>query len=80
GQYSPVPVEKQVVAIYAGTRGYLDNFPTSSVKKYEKELLEYIENQEPSIFENIKTKKDLDEETENKLKAVLEKFNTIFKP
>jgi len=80
GQYTPVPVEKQVVAIYAGTRGYLDNFPTSSVKKYEKELLEYIENQEPSIFENIKTKKDLDEETENKLKAVLEKFNTIFKP
>jgi F-type H+-transporting ATPase subunit alpha len=80
GQYTPVPVEKQVVAIYAGTRGYLDNFPTSSVKKYEKELLEYIENQEPSIFENIKTKKDLDEETENKIKAVLEKFNTIFKP
>lgn len=80
GQYAPVPVEKQVVIIYAGTRGYIDEIPTASVKKYEKELLEYVENQAPDIFENIKTQKDISEETENKLKEILQKFNSIFKP
>ncbi len=80
GQYAPVPVEKQVVAIYAGTKGYIDEIPTPAIKKYEKELLEYVENQAPEIFENIKTQKDISEETENKLKEVIEKFNSIFKP
>ncbi len=80
GQYAPVPVEKQVVAIYAGTKGYIDEIPTFAIKKYEKELLDYIENHAPEIFENIKTQKDISEETENKLKEIIQKFNSIFKP
>ena len=65
--YSPLPVEKQVVIIYAGTRGYLDDISPKSIRKFEDELYPFIETKYPQIFENIRTKKKLDEETEEQL-------------
>jgi len=76
--YSPLPVEKQVVIIYAGTRGYLDDIDVKLVRKFEEELYPFIETKYPQIFENIRTNKKLDEETENLLKKALEEFKVSF--
>jgi F-type H+-transporting ATPase subunit alpha len=74
----PLPVEKQVVIIYAGTRGYLDDIPVKSVRKFEEELYPFIEAKYPQIFENIRSKKQIDSETEELLKKALEEFKTQF--
>jgi len=76
--YSPLPVEKQVVIIYAGTRGYLDDIDPKSIRKFEDELYPFIETKYPQIFESIRTKKKLDEETEEVLKKALEDFKAGF--
>jgi F-type H+-transporting ATPase subunit alpha len=76
--YSPLPVEKQVVIIYAGTRGYLDDINPKSIRKFEDELYPFIETKYPQIFESIRTKKKLDDETEAQLKKALEEFKAGF--
>jgi len=78
--HQPLPVEKQVVIIYAGTRGYLDDIPVKAVRKFEEELYTFIETRYPEIFENIRTKKQLDEETEELLKKAIEEFKAQFNP
>ena len=76
--YSPLPVEKQVVIIYAGTRGYLDDVNPKSIRKLEDELYPFIETKYPQIFESIRTKKKLDDEIEAQLKKALEEFKAGF--
>ena len=76
----PLPVEKQVVIIYAGTRGYLDDIPVKAIRKFEDELYPFIETKYPQIFENIRTKKQIDAETEELLKKALEEFKAQFNP
>ena len=78
--HQPLPVEKQVVIIYAGTRGYLDDIPVKAVRKFEEELYPFIETKYPQIFENIRTKQKIDEETEELLKKALEEFKAQFNP
>lgn len=77
-QYKPMNVMEQVISLYAGTRGYMDEVPVSAVRKYEDELQEFIANAKPEILEGIKTKGALDDEIEGKLKAALEEFNKGF--
>lgn len=79
GQYSPVPVEKQVVSIYLGTRGYMDSIAVHDIKRFEKEILEFIEVKFKQIFENIKREKDLSKETEELIKKAAEEFLPTFK-
>ena len=79
GQYSPVPVEKQVVSIYLGTRGYMDSIAVHDIKRFEKEILEFIEVKYKQIFENIKKEKDLSKETEELIKKAAEEFLPTFK-
>jgi len=78
--HQPLPVEKQVVIIYAGTRGYLDDIPVKAVRRFEEELYPFIETKYPQIFENIRTKQKIDEETEELLKKALEEFKAQFNP
>ncbi len=78
--HQPLPVEKEVVIIYAGVKGYLDDIPVKAVRKFEEELYPFIETKYPQIFENIRTKKQLDEETEALLKKALEEFKAQFNP
>ncbi|MBW1823468.1 MAG: F0F1 ATP synthase subunit alpha, partial [Deltaproteobacteria bacterium] len=59
-QYKPLSVEKQIMIIYAGNNGYLDDFPESSLKKYEEELYPFIEEKFPEIERELKEKKELD--------------------
>jgi F-type H+-transporting ATPase subunit alpha len=78
GQYAPVAVEKQVVIIYAGTRGYIDKIAVPRLAAYEQGLYDFIQKKHPAIYENIKKKKALDEETEKLLKQALEEFGKSF--
>ncbi len=79
GQYSPAPVERQVVSIYLGTNGYLDSIPVSDVKRFEKDILEFIEVKHNSIYENIKKEKDISDQTKNEIKKAADEFLNVFK-
>ncbi len=78
-QYVPVPVEKQVVAIYIGTRGHLDNVKLSDVKRFEGEFLEYVKAKYNEIFEGIKKSKVLSKETEELIVKAVKEFSAGFK-
>jgi F-type H+-transporting ATPase subunit alpha len=76
-QYQPWPVEEQVVAIFAGINGYLDDIPTAQVSRFQDELREYLAT-EGSLIEEIRDEKDLSDELQEKLKAEIEKFKGNF--
>ena len=78
--YNPIPVEKQIVLIYAGTHGYLDDIPVESVRKFEKELYAFLDNERPDVLKEISEKKKLDEELERKIKEALDAFKQKFVP
>lgn len=78
-QYSPVAMEKQVVALYAVNNGYMDDVEVERVGEFEKALYEYMETQGKEVLSDIATKKELTEEVEAKLKASLEKFKQGWK-
>ena len=75
----PMPVEKQIVTIFAGTRGFLDEFPVSRVRQFEAEMLKYVEARQPEIFSEIREKKVLSAELQQKLQDVLKEFAAEFK-
>jgi F-type H+-transporting ATPase subunit alpha len=76
-QYAPWPVEEQVVAIYAGVNGYLDDIPTAQVPRFHDELREHLRT-EGSVYAEIKDKKDLPDELAKRIDAELEKFKRGF--
>jgi len=78
GQYSPMPVEEQVVVIYAATQGYLDDLDLKLVSQFEKGFLNYLRNEEPDILEEIRTTRDLSAQLEEKLKAAIKTFKERF--
>jgi F-type H+/Na+-transporting ATPase subunit alpha len=78
GQYVPQPVEKQVVIIYAATKGYVDSVEVSKLGAYEAGLYAFIESKYPNIFETIRTKKVLDKDSEATLKSALTEFGKGF--
>jgi len=80
GPYSPIPVEKQVIAIYAGTNGYLDDIPVSSVRKFEMELYGFLDANFKDLLDELRTKKAIDDSVKAKLKTALDKFKASFIP
>ncbi|RKD21976.1 ATP synthase F1 subcomplex alpha subunit [Caminicella sporogenes DSM 14501] len=78
-QYTPMRVEDQVMIIYAAVNRYLREIEVEDIKKYEAEFLEFMRNNHPEIGKTIKETGNLEEDTENKLKAAIEEFNKIFK-
>ena len=78
-QYKPMPVEKQVIIIYAATKKYLLDVDVANIKRFEEELLEEIDTKYPEIPETIRTTKVLDEATEKKLIDAIVKFKEQFK-
>ena len=77
-QFSPVPVEEQVVAIFAGVRGYLDAVEVGRIGAFERQLLTEVRTREPGILEAIRTDRELKPETEKKLVAFLDSFAKTF--
>ena len=76
--YQPIPVERQVVAIFAGANGFLDDLPASSVTKFETELYPFMEAKYSNIFDAIRESKKIDADTETDLKKALDDFKTSF--
>jgi len=76
--YQPIPVERQVVIIFAGANGYLDDIPASSVTKFEAELYPFMEAKYSNIFDSIRESKKVDSETEADLRKALDDFKTSF--
>ena len=76
---SPVPVEKQVVIIYAVINGYLDGVKVEDVARYEKELYAYLDVKGLALLETIRTKKALDDESTATMKELLEGFKNEFR-
>ncbi|MBI5473915.1 MAG: F0F1 ATP synthase subunit alpha [Ignavibacteriae bacterium] len=79
GQYVPMPVELQVVSVFAGTNGFLDEIPIEHVQRYEKELLEVMQMKHAELLATIASKKDLTDDITAKLKTILQEFTNSFK-
>jgi F-type H+/Na+-transporting ATPase subunit alpha len=79
GQYEPLSVERQILIIYAGTNGFVDELPLTALKKYEQELYSFIESKQPDIFADILKKRELDNDLRAKMNKALEEFKGAFK-
>jgi F-type H+-transporting ATPase subunit alpha len=77
-QFSPFPVEEQVVSIFAGTRGYLDTIAVKDVVRFERDMLSSIRAKNADILDAIRTDKELKKDTETKLAAAIEQFLKVF--
>jgi F-type H+-transporting ATPase subunit alpha len=78
-QYKPMPVENQVIMIYAATKRYLLDIPVEDVLRFEGELIEFVETKYPEILSTIRETKAMDEETEKKLIQAIEECKKSFK-
>src|SRR6184192_4217797 len=86
GQYVPMPVEKQIVQIYAGTQKdksgvvWIRNIEVSDVQRYMQELLDFMETRHPQALKLLREKKDLTDDVRTALDQALEEFKSVFKP
>jgi len=79
GQYEPLPVEKQILIIFAGTNGFVDDLPLDALKRYEQELDAFVGNKHSDLFSEILKKRELDGDLRARITKVLEEFRGIFK-
>ncbi|MDR1296871.1 MAG: F0F1 ATP synthase subunit alpha [Deltaproteobacteria bacterium] len=79
-QFQPMPAEKEVMILYAGTRGFLDKHPVSAVLDYERKLFEFVETKHQAILDELKDKKDISPELDAKMRGALEEFAKIYAP
>jgi F-type H+/Na+-transporting ATPase subunit alpha len=77
-QYQPVPVEKQVIIIYAGTQGMLDDLAIEQVRPFEAELNRFLDSSQPALLQEIREKKALDDQVKGKLNSVIKEFKDRF--
>jgi F-type H+-transporting ATPase subunit alpha len=77
-QFSPLKMEEQVVVIYAGVNGYLDNIPVNRVRAFEDGLLSLVRTKNADILEDVRKSGDLSSDTEKKLKAAVDSFAKTF--
>ena len=73
-QYSPMPVEDQIMIIFATINKYLSNVAVDQVGRFEKEFLEFMDNQHPEVGKAIIADQKITDETEQKLRAAIEEF------
>jgi F-type H+-transporting ATPase subunit alpha len=77
-QYMPLPVERQIITIFAGTNGYFDSLPVNKVREFEKALLDHIDTAAPEIYRDIREKKELLPDAEKKLRGLIDSFKGTF--
>ena len=78
GPYSPIPVEKQVSIIFAGSNGFLDDLPVESIRRFEAELYQFLDTAKPQLLQAIRDKKALDDEIKGQLTDALKEFKQRF--
>ncbi|AFV12904.1 ATP synthase F1 complex subunit alpha [Thermacetogenium phaeum DSM 12270] len=74
GQYVPMPVEEQIIVIYAGVNGFLDGLPVESIQEWEKEFLRFVRSNHPEILAEIREKKELSDELMERMNKVIKDF------
>ncbi|MAE04748.1 MAG: F0F1 ATP synthase subunit alpha [Candidatus Binatia bacterium] len=79
GQYEPLPVERQILIIFAGTNGFVDHLPVEALKKYEQELFDFVESKSPDLFPEIVKKREIDGDLRTRVSELLKEFNSTFK-
>ena len=75
-----MPVEQQVMVIYAVTNGYLDQIAVPQIKEWERSFLDFADKQFPQVTQRLRSEKVLSKETEADLKRAIESFNRQFNP
>ena len=78
-QYQPLPLEKQVMILYAGTKGFLDDYPVDVLEKYEGGLYPFIEDRYPQVFSELKEKMAIDDELDKQMTEALKAYHEEFK-
>jgi len=78
GQYQPMSVAKQVLAIYAANNGYVDDYAVTEVQRYEQEMLDFMESRYADVINDLAEKKAIDDELEGRIKAALDEFKGQF--
>ncbi len=77
-QFTPMPVEEQVVSIFAGVRGYLDSIEVGKITRFEAEFLRHMRSQHADVVNDIRDKREITKDTEAKLKGILDAFVKAF--
>jgi len=77
-QFSPMSLSKEVVALFAGTRGFIDKYEVEKVRDYEQQLLSFVDNKYPDILKEIEEQKVISPELEKKMKEMLTAFDSVF--
>jgi F-type H+-transporting ATPase subunit alpha len=77
-QYAPLPVEKQVVAIFAGVNGFLDDLEKEQVRPFEKEMYVYLENSHPGVLNDLRERKQIDDDLKARILSALKEFKGRF--
>jgi F-type H+-transporting ATPase subunit alpha len=78
-QYQPLPMEKQVTILYAGTKGFLDKYPVDVLAKYEAGLYPFIEERHPQVFKELVEKQQISDDLDKLMKQALEAYDEEFK-
>ncbi len=73
-QYNPMPVADQVLSLFAGVNGFIDDVPIKKVREFEAGLLEYIKDKHPKVREEVVSKKKIDDEIAGQLKQIIGEF------
>ena len=73
-QYSPMTVAEQVISVFTGVKGFLDDLDLGNIKSFEKGIIEKIKSEKPEIIDSIETSGKLEENTENNLNQIIEQF------
>ena len=77
-QYVPLPVGKQILALFAGTQGYLDDIPVEAIRSFEAELFRFVDNNHPSLIPKLLEKKKLDDALRQEFGNVITQFKERF--
>ena len=73
-QYSPMTVAEQVISVFTGVKGYLDDIELNKIKKFEKDIVEKIKSERPEIIDSIESSGKLEENTEKLLSQIIEEY------
>jgi len=77
-QFQPMSLSKQVIILFAGTRGFLDKYEVEKLKDYEPQLLSFVEGKHPEIIREIEEQKAISPGLEKKMKDLLTEFDSVF--
>jgi F-type H+-transporting ATPase subunit alpha len=78
GQYNPISLDEQIIILYAGTQGFLDDIPVEDIRSFENGLINYVRTQKQELKDELMEKKAIDEELKNRLNETIEAFKSTF--